>query len=179
MTEVHVLALPGKPAKQVVRDVQSVAMAAFGIALDRRKVSVVQMHSDLRDGGDRPAILDIAEETSGSHSTLTVSLTWRERQLEGTASGPSARSTRLALAANATVAALEQALDGEAAFAVTGIDIHRVGTSRVAVVTLALVSGGEERIVAGSALVGEEELKPAARAVLDALNRQFPTIVRE
>lgn len=179
VTEVHVLALPGKPAKQVVRDVQSVAMAAFGITLDRRKVSVVQMHSDLRDGGDRPAIHDIAEETTGSRSTLTVTLTWRDRRLEGRASGPSARSTRLGLVADATVAALEQALNGETAFAVTGIDVHRVGTSRVAVVALALVSGGEERIVAGSALVDGDELKPAARAVLDALNRQFPTIVRE
>ena len=41
--EVHILSLPLKHAKQVVRDVQSVAMATFGLDLDRRIVSVVQL----------------------------------------------------------------------------------------------------------------------------------------
>ncbi len=42
-TEVHILADTTKHAKQVVRDVQSVALASFGIELDRRIVSVVQL----------------------------------------------------------------------------------------------------------------------------------------
>ena len=41
--EVHVLAHPGKHPKQVVRDVQSVALASFGLEIDRRIVSVVQL----------------------------------------------------------------------------------------------------------------------------------------
>lgn len=45
-TEVHVLADPGKPAKQVVRDVQSLAMARFDIEIDHRIVSVVQMGAE-------------------------------------------------------------------------------------------------------------------------------------
>jgi hypothetical protein len=43
--EVHILSLPLKHAKQVVRDVQSVAMASFGLDLDRRIVSVVQLEA--------------------------------------------------------------------------------------------------------------------------------------
>ncbi len=46
--EVHVLAAPGKPAKQIVRDVQSLAMAQFDIDLDHRIVSVVQIE-DIED----------------------------------------------------------------------------------------------------------------------------------
>ena len=46
--EVHILALPQKHAKQVVRDVQSVAQASFGLDLDRRIVSVVQLDAPLR-----------------------------------------------------------------------------------------------------------------------------------
>lgn len=42
-TEVHILAQPGKPAKQVVRDVQSVAMAQYDLDIDHRIVSVVQI----------------------------------------------------------------------------------------------------------------------------------------
>ena len=44
-SEIHVLATPDKPAKQVVRDVQSVALARFDLELDRRIVSVVQLDS--------------------------------------------------------------------------------------------------------------------------------------
>jgi hypothetical protein len=43
--EVHILASPAKQAKQIVRDVQSVAMASFGLDLDRRIISVVQLES--------------------------------------------------------------------------------------------------------------------------------------
>jgi len=52
-TEVHVLANPGKPAKQVVRDVQSVAMAQFGVDIDHRIVSVVQIPEDAVEVGDQ------------------------------------------------------------------------------------------------------------------------------
>ena len=45
-TEVHVLAAPGKPAKQVVRDVQSLALARYDIDIDHRIVSVVQIGDD-------------------------------------------------------------------------------------------------------------------------------------
>jgi hypothetical protein len=42
-TEIHVLASPARHAKQIVRDVQSLAMAQYGIDLDHRIVSVVQL----------------------------------------------------------------------------------------------------------------------------------------
>ena len=47
-TEVHILASPEKHAKQVVRDIQSVAMASFGVDLDRRVISVVQLEGQER-----------------------------------------------------------------------------------------------------------------------------------
>src|SRR3954451_4900588 len=52
-TEVHVLAAPGKPGKQVVRDVQSLAMARYDIDIDHRIVSVVQMGDDEVEGSSR------------------------------------------------------------------------------------------------------------------------------
>src|SRR3954471_6081038 len=49
--EVHILASRDKHAKQIVRDVQSVAMATFGLELDRRVVSVVQLEGGVGDEG--------------------------------------------------------------------------------------------------------------------------------
>jgi hypothetical protein len=57
-TEVHVLANPGKPAKQVVRDVQSVAMAQHGLDIDHRIVSVVQIAFDSVEVGGAIPDLD-------------------------------------------------------------------------------------------------------------------------
>src|SRR5690349_21184671 len=43
VSEVHVVAHAGKHPKQIVRDVQSIALASFGLELDRRVISVVQL----------------------------------------------------------------------------------------------------------------------------------------
>ncbi|HEX9530806.1 MAG TPA: hypothetical protein VF954_06695, partial [Acidimicrobiales bacterium] len=51
VAEVHILATPTKQPKQVVRDVQSVAVASFGVELDRRIISVVQLE-DRAQAGD-------------------------------------------------------------------------------------------------------------------------------
>ena len=65
-TEVHVLASPGKPAKQVVRDVQSLALARYDIDIDHRIVSVVQMgDDDVRGPEDVPEISSRARTTHG------------------------------------------------------------------------------------------------------------------
>jgi len=41
--EVHVLGLPGKAPKQLVRDIESALMALYGIAIDRRLISIAQI----------------------------------------------------------------------------------------------------------------------------------------
>src|SRR5947209_17357423 len=49
VSEVHVVAHPGKHPKQIVRDIQSIALASFGLELDRRIVSVVQLGGSFLD----------------------------------------------------------------------------------------------------------------------------------
>jgi hypothetical protein len=85
-TEVHILADTAKHAKQVVRDVQSVALASVGIELDRRIVSVVQLGSptngnghteaaeDVIDLGFRPVLVNTTAEVSGLRSLVRVTL---------------------------------------------------------------------------------------------------------
>jgi hypothetical protein len=46
LVEVHILATTGKAAKQLVRDVQSVAITSGGIDIDHRIVSIVQLEED-------------------------------------------------------------------------------------------------------------------------------------
>lgn len=68
-TEVHIVASRSKGAKQVVRDVQSLALAGYDIDIDHRIVSVVQFDDDI-DGIDGIDGADQAE--SGASSTIMI-----------------------------------------------------------------------------------------------------------
>jgi hypothetical protein len=177
-SEVHVLTVPGKAPKQVVRDVQSVAMASLGIPLDRRIVSVVQLDGTDIGGSDRPAIEDLAEEIDGSRMTITVTLAWKDQKLVGRATGPAAATTRMRVIAEATLSALEEAFDDQAALAISAVHTPRIGGHDIAVAVIVIVSGGEELVVTGSALSGADPSRSMVRAVLDGLNRQVPNLKR-
>jgi hypothetical protein len=176
--EVHVLARRSKPAKQVVRDVQSLAAAVFGIDLDRRVVSVVQLADGDLVGGDRPAIVDISETTNGSQSAVKVTLGWHDASLVGETSGAAATATRNRLVAEAALLALGQALDSQASFAVASVDVPIVGSRPVAIAQIVLVTNKSERMMVGSSLVDDDESRAVVRAVLDALNRVVPDLRR-
>jgi hypothetical protein len=96
--EVHVLASSGKPPKQVVRDIQSLAMASYGLALDHRIVSVVQLDDAPDAAGvtslshesaptQRPSLTSITVHTRDGEAEVTVALTIDGRVFTGTATG--------------------------------------------------------------------------------------------
>ena len=177
-TEIHVLAHPGKPAKQLVRDIQTVAQAQFHTAIDRRIISVVQIEGADAIAGNRPVVKDVNESVDSSRITVSVELTWHDERMVGSATGPAAQSTKLRLVAEATLAALEQALDEDVAFGVSAADIKTVGSHPVAVAVIVLVLGGNERVLTGSAIGDGDPSRSMVRAVLDALNRHVPSLRR-
>jgi len=178
IAEVHVLAAPSKPPKQIVRDIQSLAMASFGLPIDRRAISVVQIDRADREQGERPAVLEIKETPQGSRVTASVTLGWQGEMFVGEAEGPSASATRLRLVGEATLRALEQAIGGETGLALAALEIAPIGGRNVAVAEIVVVTGGEERMTVGSALTGHDHSQAAVRAVLDALNRFVPHLRR-
>lgn len=179
ISEVHVLASPSKPAKQVVRDVQSLAMARFGVGIDRRAVSVVQLGDDRkRTEADRPVITSIKEYPEGPSTTVTVTLTWNGEQYTGSAAGPAASSARLRIIGEATLRALEEVLGGGPPLALDAIATTSVGVRPVIVAQVVSMRGVDEEVAVGSALIKGEEAEAVVRAVLDALNRRIPALMR-
>jgi hypothetical protein len=189
-TEVHVLASPGKPAKQIVRDVQSLAMASFDLDLDHRIVSVVQIGNsavedaagppdddpthgeDLQAG--RPVIASVSMLTAQREATASVSIGVGDDRYEGVARGSSALSGRSRLVAVATINALEELLglpcEVEAAMIVAA------GAHDAALVVLSLTQPRVgQQVLSGSAVVRADPTDAIARAVLSALNRQLTT----
>lgn len=174
--EIHVLARRNKAPKQLVRDVQSLGHALFGIDIDRRVVSVVQLADSDLDGGVRPALVDVSESFDGVTADVTVTIRWEDSVLIGKSSGAAAQSTRPRLIADATLSALRQATHGGIALAVSSMDVPTLGSRQVAVAQIVVVSSGTERLLIGSAYVEEEDSRAVVRAVLDALNRLLPDL---
>lgn len=178
VTEVHVLTGLNKAAKQVVRDVQSLAQAVFGLSIDRRVVSVVQLPDPDLAQGDRPVIIDVSEQMDGNHTRVVVTLGWQGDTLIGEVAGAAAHTTRNRLVAEATIEALQQALQETTAIGVAAVDLPILGSRPVAIAQVVMVNEGAERLMVGSALVDGESSRAVVRAVLDALNRHIPELRR-
>jgi len=171
--EVHVLAAPEKAAKQVVRDVQTLVLARFGIDLDRRLISVVQIGPDrLRAEEERPVILGVHEIPEGARTTVAVTLRWHGEEYAGTATGPAAPSARLRLVGEAALVAIEHIV-GDEVLALDAVGAPAVGMRRVIVVVVVSTGPRGEEIAVGSALSQGDDADCTVRAVLDALNRRI------
>lgn len=195
--EVHILASTGKGAKQLVRDVQSVAIAAGGIDFDHRIVSVVQLED--ADGGSEAAPVPASSPNGngGSHaaaSTIddrvivesvvvakldlranaTVTLRRGEEQVVGTADGTVASTARWRIVAEASLNALRLLEPAARSVAIEMAGVQRIGDRELGIVTLVLVIPPHEELLAGVAPVrGGAEEDAVARAVLDATNRRL------
>ncbi len=174
--EIHVLARRNKAPKQLVRDVQSLGQALFGIDIDRRVVSVVQLADADLDGGIRPALVDVSEAIEGTKAEVTVTLRWQDNLLLGTAAGAAAAATRPRQIAEATLEAVRQAIHDSAALAISSMDVATLGSRKIAVAQVVLVTEAGERMLIGSAYADDDETKAVVRAVLDALNRLLPDL---
>jgi hypothetical protein len=173
VTEVHVLASPQKAPKQVVRDVQTLALARFGITIDRRAISVVQIGLDsIAADDDRPAIMGVHEIPEGPRTTVAVTLGWHGEEYAGTATGPAAQSARLRLVGEAALRAIESLLGGDV-LALDSIGNPAIGMKTVIVAVVVATGERGEELSVGSALSSGDESETAVRAVLNAVNRRI------
>jgi hypothetical protein len=198
-TEIHIVASRSKGAKQVVRDVQSLAMAGYDIDIDHRIVSVVQFDDDidgLQQDDDlhtiirlpdaaiavtattqpdilpRPVIAAITIRTAGAEADASVVVRTGDATYDGRSIGPSTMSHRHTLIARATLDAISELLGLPAE--VEFVTVSTMGTRRMAACVIQVaVPGIGELVLTGSALVRSDEADAVARAVLDALNRRL------
>lgn len=180
VAEVHVLAAPAKAPKQVVRDVQSLAMARYGTNIDRRVISVVQLTPDKMQHPtrQRPVLVGIKEDPDGSRVTVQVTLSWQSQDFVGTSNGPSAAAARLRLIGEATLHALEALYPTGPPLVLDAIGPCGVGMRTVVVaIVVSSVPNSGEQVAVGAALSPAGDLaETAVRAVLDALNRRLPSL---
>ena len=178
VAEVHILAAASKPPKQVVRDVQSLAMARYGTNIDRRVISVVQLAAQAvaTQPEARPRLISIRDEVEGPRTTVSVTLAWQNGEHTGTSTGPIVGSARLRLVGEATLDALDRIFIDLPPLVLDSIGVATVGMRRIAIGVVVGGNSQDSELAVGSALAGEDESEAAVRAVLAALNRRLPTL---
>jgi hypothetical protein len=170
--ELHVLTSVGRPPKQTVRDVQTLLMARFGVTIDHRVVSVVQIDEPQGIVSRSRVVVDrVAVSQSGVTTTAEVTLRDADDIYTGTGDGPSSAAGQRRATARATLEALLPLLGEELAVELEATDVTDVVGHPVAVTLVHFRTGRGELTVAGSAMVRGSEPDAIARSVLDALNR--------
>lgn len=180
--EVHVLADQAKTPKQTVRDIRSVAHTVFGIELDHRIISVAQLDTNdantpvgivLPTPERRARVGGVHVDNDGLRVEVRVTLADGERDYTGYAEGSIAAVARPLLVAASTLDALRQIEPAADAVHLAGAELSRVGSTRVALVTVVYVEPPLELFVSGSAIVRQDRDDAVARALLDSTNRRM------
>jgi hypothetical protein len=184
--EVHILTTSSRPAKQIVRDVQTLLQTRFNRAIDHRVVSVAFQAAERAAGAApeprRPAApaLPAPERVrfvsanlfvSGPRVQAQVELKWRGIPRMGSASGWSTRDGANRLIVSATLAAVQEYLEDQIALSLEGVEVVRLGRREVAVVALALLAHREQKTLVGCSTVEQDSQQAVVLATLAALNR--------
>lgn len=177
--EIHVLALPNKSPKQLVRDIESTLMAAYGLEVDHKKISIAQLGQDAMPPAEeeqaevRAQIQGISVNVAGVHASVTVLLDIEGDRYVGESAGPASQTGRQRQVALATLNAVEKWVHGAYAFALEDVTLVQLGRERVAVCCVSLVTPFGEQSFAGSALVRQNDNDSIVKATLDAINRRL------
>ena len=176
-TEIHVVSDRSRPAKQVVRDVQSLAAARFDIAIDHRIVSVVQLDEvpAAAPHRPRPTLERVVLASKDEGGWVKVALEWPDGSTtEGAGAAGATREGRAWGATAALTRALEPALRerGEH-LEVDHVAIVSLGSDDCVVVRAVATQSGGSASVVGAAVVLDDVATAAVRALLQAVNRRL------
>lgn len=180
-SEIHIVASPERPPKQIVRDVQSLSAATFAMPIDHRIVSIVQLEEnsspplDASVNGHRPVIERLVVASKSDGGWVKIAIRWPNgATTEGAAFADQSRDSRARASIQAAGKALEPALRERGAHLdVDHVSVQRLGNEDSVVVRGVFHERGMQTRVLGSALVQDDAATAAARAVLDAVNRKL------
>lgn len=182
--EIHIVATAERPPKQVVRDVQSLAAARFGISIDHRIVSVVQLdeHVSLEtaapseeEESGRLVIDRVVLASKGRSGWVRVGLRWPDGEVtEGAGVAGVTRESRARGASLAVQQAVEPMLTtSDMSLDVDQVLITQLGVEDSVTVKLMWHEGRRSTALIGSALIDDDVASATVRAFLQAINRKL------
>lgn len=173
ISAIHVTSSSERPPKQIVRDVESILHANFGISIDHRKVSVVKVEPEKMrpEPGPRARLVSMTVSTTGGMGRAEVVLEREDMAVSGEASGVFVGGGCLRLIIEATYNAVEKLVAGSVGFEVQDVVRVRCGEREALVVLTNLAVERDVRCLAGCVIAGDDLHRAAALAALDSCNR--------
>ena len=176
IAEIHLVGTSARKPKQVVRDVESLLFAQYGIRMDYRKISLVQLDSP--NVSPIPARLKFVEAIPDPQmlNTVRVSLQTDGRTFRGTAPAPTSTDGQVSVdaVARATMGAVQQAIGNVAQLSFGGAQSIAAGDRLVVLVMVHATTSRGRECLTGTCVVREDTLAAVAKATLDAVNRRLP-----
>lgn len=179
IVEIHVLSDLSKSPKQLVRDIQSASMAAFGLEIDYKLISIAQVSNDMVAPAvtipQRLVIRKIMIGLDSQSLETTVILAHGDKVFEGSSKGPLSARSRISATATAAIQALKKYLGPNYGLSLVDTQRLNMAGNECFVVALSLTDITGENIRYGVAPVNgpETEVQAIVRAILSAVNRSM------
>jgi hypothetical protein len=177
--ELHVVGSPGRSAKQMVRDVESLLYVRGGLRLDHRKISLVQIaESVIQPPAARVLLLEIDRGEAQPVPAVTVTLGMGDQRVQGTGRGrPDRVDPPARLAGYGTIHALDQLIGPRGQFRLENLQRQLFGELEVCLAHLSLATDDGIETLLGISVLREDELAAVVRAILDAVNRRLQRLL--
>jgi hypothetical protein len=184
VSEVHVLAQAGIPAKQLVRNIESALLAQLGLRVDHRKISIAQTadvkpietlerHAVRERSLQRTVLFEGLSMQPGrrpARSLVQVSLAFSGRTEGAEEEASDTMRGRVEAAAKATVSVLDRML-ARGSMLLEGARVIQALDREVVFAAVQAINGRDAVLLTGTAEVRQSPERAAVLAVLDATNR--------
>lgn len=170
--EIHIITKDFCNPKKISRDIESLLIAQYNIAIDYRKISIAQV-KDEKDYSNRLKFSDIDVSSTEDQLRVKVKLENKEKVFEGKIDCTNWNRNKEYIIARATLDAITSFMNGKIFFQVDEIKTLRMDGKEVILISINLISSeGKENLV-GAALVGDNQNKTIVNAILKAVNRRI------
>ena len=178
IAEIHVVGSPGRKPKQIVRDIESLLFAQFGLRVNYKKISLAQMQEDkaFSAGVSRPRLLLAECADDGEMDLVRVRLADNGDVFDGAVRALKDEQSKGSAACDATLAALNQMVGAAGQFTCDVLERLQVASREIVVVLVTYgFTSGEEHLI-GTSFYRGDIVESAVRATLDSVNRRLSLI---
>jgi hypothetical protein len=170
--EIHIITKDFCNPKKISRDIESLLIAQYNIAIDYRKISIAQVREE-KDYSNRMKFSDISVSSTEEQLQVKVKLENKDRIFEGKIDCTNWNRNKEYIIARATLDAITSFMNGKIFFQVDEIKTLQMEGKEVILISINLLSSeGKENLV-GAALVAEDQNKTIVNAILKAVNRRI------
>ncbi len=170
--EIHIITRDLFSPKKISRDVESLLMAKYNIAIDYRKISIAQVTEE-KSHSQRLKFTDLLITSEGDNLQVIVKLENNNKIFEGKINCVNWDKNREYIITRATLEAITSFLSGKVFFQIEEIKKVNLEEREVVLISINLINEqGKENLV-GAALIEDDHYKSLVKAILKAVNRRI------